>query len=154
MSVKITIKTDGIKKISKELTSPRVNMKVGELIVEQMKQSIAAGLSPVRGLRRFASYKDTEVYPGGVKPNRPVNLFLSGEMLAALLPKLKGSRLYVGIQDAKQAEIAKAHQTGTKHMVARRFMPTADGEEFTVTITRAIRNLYAKILSDIIKRSK
>lgn len=154
MSVKVTVKADGLERIARELQSPAVNRRVGELVVDEMRDGLSKGLSPVRGVRRFAPYKDREKYPADRKPARPVNLYLSGEMLAALEPFIRGSRLYVGIRDTEQAVKAKAHQEGTKNMVARRFMPTADGEEFNVTITRKIRNLYAEILSAIIKRAK
>lgn len=154
MKVKVTVKADGLASIVKQLQSPAVNRKVGELVVDEMRDSLKSGLSPVRGIRRFTPYKDREKYPADRKPARPVNLYLSGEMLAALEPFIRGSRLYVGVRDSEQAVKAKAHQEGTANMAARRFMPTADGEEFTVTITRKIRDLYAKILSDIIKRAK
>jgi hypothetical protein len=152
--MKVVVKAKGVENMIKELNSPRVQTRVGAEIVTAMKESIAAGVSPIRGERRFVAYKDAEKYPANRKSRRPVNLFLSGDMLGALKYWILGSRLFIGIDDPTQAAKAKGHQTGANGIPKRRFIPSNKNEEFTVTITRRIRNLYAKILSDIIKRAR
>jgi len=151
MTVKVTVKTTSYKAFKDKMQSPATQSKVGDEVIKEIKTSLDAGVSPVREVRRYPRYKDPLKYPADQKPKLPVNLKLSGDMLAALEYWFRGSRMWIGIRDPKQAVKAKAHQDGTEHLPQRRFLPTKDGEEFTVTITRKIRNLYAKILSDIIR---
>jgi len=133
--------------------SARVNKeKVADLVIENMKESIAAGLSPVRGIGRFVAYKNPAKYPGDQKSRRPVNLYLSGDMLAALkFYPTSGPGVSVGIKGA-EGKKAAANNNGTKDVPRRHFMPTDRGEEFSVTITRKIRDLYSRMFSDILKR--
>jgi len=125
---------------------------VAEQIISDMKESIAAGVSPVRGERRFVAYKDPKKYPGDQKNKRPVNLYLSGDMLAALKAyPAAGAGVNIGIKGTQGVK-AKAHNDGTKDIPRRHFMPSDAGDAFTVTITRRVRDLYARFLSDILKR--
>ena len=152
MTVKVNINID--KKIRGALEQKRTKERVGNQVINDMKASLAKGISPVRGERRFPAYKDPKRYPRDLKPRRPVNLYLSGDMLAALKFKpLSGTGVSIGITDREQARKAKAHQTGDG-VPKRRFVPTEKGEEFTVTITRRLRDLYASIIYDIIKRNR
>lgn len=150
MSVKVNLK---IAEDIRRAVSNKINQKkVGELIIEEMKDSISKGISPVRGERRFIAYKDPKKYPADLKSKRPVNLFLSGDMLASLkFYPLKGESFSIAIKGEQGAK-ASAHNNGDG-VPRRHFMPTERGEEFTVTITRKIRDLYAQILSDILRRS-
>jgi hypothetical protein len=140
-------------RIRAELSSKRTKQKAGEQLIADMKDSISKGISPVRGVRRFVRYKDADKYPGGLKNKRPVNLFLSGDMLAALkFYPIGGTSFNVAIK-GEQGVKAYAHNEG-KGVPQRRFMPTAKDEKFTVTIERNLRDLYARIISDIIRRSR
>jgi hypothetical protein len=154
----------------KELNSSRNLDKVGNLVVNEMKDSISRGLSPVRGEGRFEAYSGQKIerggrskgYPFNVQkkfPNkkvRPVNLFLSGDMLEALTHKKKSDSILVGIFKPSEAEKAQGHQLGDpkKGLPRRRFIPAANGEEFTVSITRSIRQLYSELLDGILKKRK
>lgn len=154
MTVKVTTNITIGKAIKSELESRRIKQVVANQVIEDIKDSVSKGISPVRGNRRFPRYKDPSKYPRDLKPQRPVNLELSGDMLNTLKFKaLSGTSLSVGIMDREQAKKANAHQKGDG-VPQRKFLPTESGDQFTVTITRKLRDLYARILSDIIKRAR
>jgi len=119
--VKVTLKFEGIQALLKELSSKKVKKEVGQLVVDEMKTFIAAGVSPVRGHKRFENYKDPDSYPGEQKSKRPVNLNLSGDMLAALTYKMDSKSKYgvrVGwftglLGGSKQRDKAMTHNNGT-----------------------------------------
>jgi len=158
MSVKVRL---DIRNKLKSLNSTRTNAQVADVVVDEMKKSIASGISPVRGVGRFVSYKHKDRYPLDKKTQsefpqkaaRPVNLRLSGDMLNALTAK-SGSSIRVGIFDPDQAEKALNHQEGLNGVPERRFIPEARGEDFTVSIKRKIIDAYAKLVSEIIELSK
>ncbi len=147
----VKFKPDNITAVLEEMKSTRVQKYVGDMIVDQMKDSIAAGVSPVKGERRFEKYKDPKKYPAGVKPNLPVNLYLSGDMLEALKAFPEEDKVMIGIRDGAMAARAIDHNSGTNHMPRRHFLPTSKGDELTVSITRSIKSLYTKLMRDIIK---
>lgn len=141
-----------IDQMRKVVSSKRTKELVGEQVIADMKESIAAGVSPVRGERRFVAYKNPDRYPGDKKDKRPVNLYLSGDMLGALrFYPTAGPGVSVGIKGSEGVK-AKAHNDGTRTIPRRHFMPTDNGDEFTVTITRRVRDLYSRLLSDILSR--
>jgi hypothetical protein len=151
MSVKVNITL--IKDVMNAVSAKANKQAVGDLIITEMKNSISSGVSPVRGERRFVAYKDPTKYPADLKSKRPVNLFLSGDMLSQLkFYPLAANRFSIAIK-GEEGKKARAHNEGIG-VPRRHFMPTDTNEEFTVTITRKIRDLYARILSDIINRSK
>jgi len=144
MSGKVTVKADSLRSVLNELNSPAMTRRVGELVVEEVKDSLEVGLSPVRGVRRFQQY--TDPYPGNKKASRPVNLKLTGAMLDALKYFFRGSRLFVGITGSEGVK-AQAHNDGQGNMPERHFLPTRAGEEFTVSIMQKVKNLYERMLS-------
>lgn len=134
-----------------------VNDEVGRVVVEKVKEYVAAGVSPVKGEGKFEPYKNPIRYPGDRKSRLPVNLYLTGRMLAALKWWDSPRGLTIGFKDPSSTEhkIAETHNEGTQDNVPqRKFLPTAQGDEFTERITNAIRQVYAKFLSDIIRLSK
>jgi predicted AlkP superfamily phosphohydrolase/phosphomutase len=138
--------------LKKKLEEKKVKEKIAELIISQVKEHIARGVSPVRGQRRFERYKNPDKYPGDRKTKRPVNLEMTGEMLNALdWQDSEGTTVTIGFFDPEQSEKAKYHNDGTANMAKRQILPTKKNEEFNVSITRLIRDLYARIISDIIK---
>lgn len=130
---------------------------MGQAIEDIAKEQIAAGISPVRGERRFERYKNTDRYPGGLKPNRPVNLNLSGEMLKHLTYRLKTSdTIDFGIIRAPHDVVVRArvHNDGERDDIAQRpFIPDKPGQSFSVSIMRKIREIYSKRLAAIIDES-
>lgn len=129
---------------------------LGQAIVTEMKNDISKGNSPVRTERRYARYKDPEKYPGERKPNRPVNLKLSGEMEKALTFRLVSGRAavevgYMGASQDVQAR-AIAHNTGTPHMAQRKTIPWEEGDQLTVRINRKLVGLYKERLAKLIAK--
>lgn len=143
----VKFKPDAIRNALAELKSAKVQSELGDMVVKEMRASLDVGVSPVRGERRFEKYKDVKKYPAGKKPNLPVNLRLTGEMLDALTHWVSGGNLTVGIRDSEQAKKAKAHNDGISPQPRRHFMPTDKGDELNVTITKKIQDLFARIIS-------
>ena len=117
---------------------------------------IGEGQSPVRGYGRYTRYKDRKSYPGDLKPARPVNLELTGEMLQGYDFKIsnKPDTIEVGMVrgSAFAKEKAGYHQTGTSVMAQRKLVP-GDNEEWAVSIMRRIRDIYGKRLEFLIRQS-
>ena len=148
----VTVRIRIMEDIRKLISQPDNKKQVADLVISQMKTSIASGLSPVRGIGRFVEYKNPAKYPGDRKAKRPVNLYLTGEMLGALnFYPTSGPNVSIGIRGTL-GKIAKYNNDGTEHVPRRHFMPTNEGEEYTVTITRSIRDLYARLVSDKLSR--
>lgn len=194
--VKVDVKIGALRSI-KELNKPENQRAIGDAIVKGMKDLISSGQSPVKGFPRFVEYSGARKrktrktargrkstakslgYPFNVqdeypdKKVRPVNLKLSGDMLAELKadPITRGVR--IGIIDAEQAVKAKLHNDGgpqeirvkrrvkggkTKsvklkyNMPQRKFIPDNPGERFKITIERIYLSLYSEILDRILKK--
>lgn len=140
----------------------RTAEEIGNTLVKEAKQLVSEGTSPVRGHGRFARYKDRDKYPLGNetaqalgKKARPVNLTLTGEMLAGLsFKQTSKAALEWGFTKltGKKKKIAEYHTSGTDHMAMRRVVPQ-EGEEFAVTIMRRLRDIYAKRLADLARIS-
>jgi hypothetical protein len=134
---------------------------LGKTIVTEAKQNISEGLSPVRGYGRFERYKNPEKYPLGLPPGlkknqRPVNLDLTGEMLAGYDYRLshKKDTIEVGMVSgsAFAKEKAQYHNEGTPNMAQRKIVPD-EGEEWSVSIMRKIRDLYSRRLEFLIRQA-
>jgi hypothetical protein len=171
---KVTVKIpDSLKNkllgLNKHVATPAFANQLGPIIIQQMKNLIAKGSSPVKGVGRFVAYKGVasikegksqySVYPYSAmkeypdKKVRPVNLSLTGAMLSFLSFRLDGSILEVGIlPDApnKQKVIARVHNTGERPDIPQRQFIPDDGEEFTVTIMAVIKKLYRKRIIDLL----
>lgn len=148
----VTVKLDGLKNAMKKLQARGIKQSAAELVIRETKSFITRGISPVKGERRFEGYKNPKKYPADRKPNRPVNMTLTGAMLDALTYKiLNGTSFSIGWYSGEEGEKANNHNTGDT-VPKRRLLPTETNESFNVSITRSLANYYAKILSDILKR--
>jgi hypothetical protein len=152
--VKTTAKFD-ILELVKGFMNSRTQDEVGNAVVDEAKKLISEGQSPVRGYGRFERYKDRTKYPGSLKSARPVNLYLTGEMLAGFSFRKRAdgvveAGMVKGSSDRK--EIAAYHNEGTPNMAQRRIVP-GEGEEWTISIMRKIRDVYEKRLSEVIRQS-
>lgn len=127
---------------------------IGETIVTEAKENISQGLSPVRGYGRFEKYKNPKKYPGELKNQRPVNLELTGEMMDAYdYREGKKDVVNVGVYGSSFArEKARYHQEGTDKMAQRKLIP-GDGEEWSVSIMRKLREVYSTRLKFLIRQS-
>lgn len=148
----VRVKLDGLKAAVKQLEKPRVKREAAKILITEVKSFITRGISPVLGERRFEGYKNPAKYPADRKPNRPVNMTLTGVMLDALTFRILSGRTFsIGWYSGVNAEKASNHNTGDT-VPKRRLLPTEKNESFNVSITRALKNYYAKIMSDILKR--
>jgi hypothetical protein len=131
-------------------------------VVGEIKRLINAGVSPVQsveGGRRFKKYKDEKKYPAKQKAKRPVNLFLTGEMLREYVAeKVNGVRLTLGISKNASKEVkdrAEGNNIGTVNdkgevaIAARRFVPLK-GETYAVSVIRKLKNLYAQRIKELL----
>jgi len=154
---KVTVKSrfDITRMIGPEFGAEFQN-RLGETLLEEMKNDISKGNSPVRTERRFEPYKNPEKYPAGKKPNRPVNLHLTGEMLQYLKFKPVTGRPAVDVgylnapHDVQVRAIA--HNTGTGDMAQRKHIPWESGDELTVRITRRMIDVYKERLARLIQK--
>lgn len=129
---------------------------LGETVDTAVQDLLSKGLSPVRGERRLEKYKNEDRYPGNLKPKRPVNLYLSGEMRSWLKHKQK-DRLtvtYGFLEGTPRDVLARAdrHQHGSPSTAARPMIPET-GQEWAVSIVRAIKEVVSTRLQAIIKKS-
>lgn len=143
------------KKIAENFSNRQLALKVNEVIVPMIKDSIARGLSPVAGKRMLDKYKDPKKYPAKLKQSNKPNLYLSGDMLAEYKAKDGKENLSVtiGIHEDVSPEIkirAIANNNGTEYIKARRFVPWG-GESFTRKITLETKNIFAQALSKYLK---
>lgn len=156
ITTKVTTKIVFLKKIKDRLRLSGYK-EIGQVTVEEMKKSIAVGLSPVKEFGRFAGYSGERggSYPFSVKKKypdktlRPVNLKLSGDMLNSLDSRSNGTSVTVGILSPSQVEKARKHQAGIL-VPQRKFIPTA-GQEFTVSIMREIKKKLQQIIDRAIR---
>lgn len=153
--VKVTTKFQILELIDKFVDNATANA-LGKTVAEEALDNIAEGLSPVRGYGRFERYKDRKKYPGDRKPSRPVNLYLTGSMLRGYWYRLgrEKNTVEVGMVrgSSSDKEKAKAHNEGTEYMAQRKIVP-GEGEEWSVTIMRAIRDVYSNRLANLIRQS-
>lgn len=163
MSFSIKIKTPNTvevqARLNKFVSNDFANKVQQEVVIGQIKKLIASGRSPVQGFGRFDKYKDIKSYPGKQKANRPVNLFLTGEMLGFYQAvRISGRKLLIGISPfaSGPAKIkATANNLGTEKegggIKARRFVPVGN-ETFTISVIRKLKDLYARRLKDILSK--
>lgn len=157
--VKVTISSallNKIRDLNKTVVTQDFASKVGAVVVAGSKEAISKGLSPVQGVGRFVAYKDPESYPGKLKPARPVNLSLTGEMVNSLNFRKEGDKILVGIfADEVGDDVMKrvdTHNRGTHpHVPRRQFIPEK-GQSFIVSIQREVQRLYRERISEVIAR--
>ncbi len=153
--VKTTTKFDitaALDQFMDQKTTDDIGLKVNEAVQDLLSK----GISPVRGERRFEGYKNPDSYPGGKKPKRPVNLYLTGEMRNWLRYRKKDEKTieYGFLEGTPQDILARAnkHQDGDPNTAARPMLPT-QSEQWAVSIIRLLKDLYSARLKDIIKKS-
>lgn len=143
---------ESLEKKLKEPITKEDGDEMGELFVSQMRDLISKGISPIRGVGRFPGYKNPVKYPGKRKDARPVNLYLSGQMMSALGFKTKKTRdgleVTISYQDSEAETKERGHRDGAKGQPKRPTIPLGS-EQIAVTIERSIVNLFKQILSKI-----
>lgn len=157
----------------KNLFDPSTARRVGTTVVKGIKESTARGRSPVKGHGRFEAYAVQRSdaagnYPVGArsrsgepinKSRRPVNLRLEGTMMDAISWQKKGrDSVNIGLSGASDGDlltIANAHNDGVpeKNIPQRKFIANKPGEQYSLTIQRAIRRVFELRLNNLIRRS-
>jgi hypothetical protein len=162
VTVKSNLRAQLATKIQKVVDQSFVSDMQREVVDGEIKRLINGGVSPVRsveGGRRFKKYKNEKKYPGKKKAKRPVNLFLSGDMLSWYKAKMiNGVRVSLGIPTDAPGEIkdrAIANNIGTTNskgeiaIAPRRFIPLA-GETYAVSVIRKLKSLYARKIKKLL----
>jgi hypothetical protein len=149
------LKSD-LAQVSKGMTQSE-SSKVGSYIVEEMKNMVEVGLSPILGNGRFPAYKNPNKYPGNRKPQRPVNLFLTGDFLNDLKSRnTKTTTGYVPVilfetKESQDKELG--HRTGWNGQPKRPIIPDQRrNEQFAKVIEVGIIDRLKQILSNRLSR--
>lgn len=128
---------------------------VGKEVVKEMRDQISKGISPIRGARKFPSYKNPAKYPGKRKNRKPVNLKLTGDFLRGLsygvfeeAGNYETEIFYKGDEDLKE----EGHREGVFGQPKRPTIPSEAGERFNKKIEDEITKIYAKRIEKLIKR--
>lgn len=128
--------------------------KIEDIVLER----ISKGISPVLGQGRFKPYSDSykkQIRKGRYrgKSIRPVNLYLTGEMIKTFFVNPKGNGFRIGFT----SDLADVHNRlgprGKREFI-RRLLPTIPGEQFTKSIIKDIINELKGILRKTKKRAK
>jgi len=127
---------------------------LGEEVVSEMKRFISKGVSPVEGIGRFRQYSKN--YPESVqgeypaKRKRPVNLYLSGQMLSELKHKVRSGKFgkitEVGFYDKEASDKAKKNAG-----LGRPALPE-DADRLLVSIQRIIFKRFREALLRNVKK--
>lgn len=127
-----------------------LHKKLPRKIKSTILERIAKGISPVKGQGRFKQYSPSYLkqikkgkYPG--KGKRPVNLYLSGDMIKSfyVTPITRGFK--IGFKDIK-AWYHNDTGPGGNRKFLRRLLPTISGENFTRSIIKDIMNEIKRII--------
>lgn len=145
------------KAIAKKFTNVEENLlsrsdarTLGEGIVKEMRALISKGISPIKSFGRFPAYKSPkEGYPASVKksyPSKrttPVNLKLTGRMLADLGYSVTKKGIEIGYSSRDAIEKERGHREGANGQPERPTIPIAKfGEEFA----QKIQDIYLKVV--------
>ena len=148
--MKVKVKFKDLPKSKKEKIVSRIKRKLPNKIEPIILSRIAKGISPVATQGRFKKYSESYIkaiksgrYPG--KSRRPVNLFLTGEMIRSFFVQAKGRGFRIGFKD-KKAWYHNDTGPGGKREYIRRLLPTISGENFTKSIIRDIIREIKKII--------
>lgn len=166
MKIKLTYKFNpgDLANIARKISVSDMEREFQFIIDREIKDSISKGISPIKGKRNFAKYKDKDKYPAGQKQSNKPNLNLTGEMLSHYKARgLKGEiAVTIGIHGNAPKDVkvrAEANQGGTKTkngsvaIAARPFL-IQQGEEFNSKISVAIMKAFATVISKALKSMK
>ena len=166
MAIKARIDTAALKNIAQKLEELKDHpltqaeaKALGDSIVTEMKDLISKGISPIKGKGRFPAYKNPKTgYPSTVrkqhpdKRNTPVNLRLTGKMLADLkslvIRRGKLNLPEIGYRSQKEILKEKGHREGANTQPQRPTIPIGNevfAQRVQDIILRHIRSAIARI---------
>lgn len=137
--------TAGLKALASDFHGAKLERtlkRIGEEVVAEIKRTVAKGISPISG-KRFPAYKNPARYPGDRKPKRPVNLYLTGQMLGALAFRIKNGAIDIYLRGAKANAKEQGHRDGANGQPKRPIIPQGDE-----TLTRGIQARVRAILRE------
>lgn len=138
---------NSIRAAKANIRAQRAALKAQALESKSQRNALKAGIGGIKS--RGYPYSVQDKYPD--KRPRPVNLFLSGDFLAALEARVTGSAggfgLEIGFFDSDQAVKEQGHREQAGGQGFRPIIPI-DREEFALTIQRVI----IKIVDQVIDR--
>lgn len=105
--------------------------------------------------------KSSRLYPNSVKKKypdkqlRPINLKLSGDFLDTIRHDATNKKAiigHIGVSKGSKVDLMfQSHNEGlNKHVPMRKYLPNGPGENFVVSIQRAIKDIYMKTLKSIL----
>lgn len=130
--------------------------RIGELLVEQILESVADAKTPIQGgeykrtlSKEYGKFKQEE------NGNNKANLDLTGEMLSSLDYKIEGNKIKLGIFDSVEAPKADGHNnfSGESKLPTRQFLPK-EGQEFKSDIRSLLNETVAAYKADIAPEDK
>lgn len=126
----------------RRILNQNVLNEIGQTILEEMQASIEQGSSPIKGRGKFPRYKNPDKYPGDRKPHRPVNLYLTGQMLSSLRYSINKAKVAVRIFYAnRKAQLKElGHREGANGQPSRPTIPN-DDEALNQTISKRVQEL-------------
>lgn len=153
MPIKIKADLKKMKNYTKEVKEKyKKELQSGEAgyeLIRIIQDIIRKGISPVDKEGRFEKYSDSyrKDIKAGYYPTKkvsPVNLYLTGDMMASLRFIEIGSKLYLQFEDEKAAW----HNKGSGNLPIRKLLPTGSSETFNKRIT----DLLVKALKKVLKK--
>lgn len=125
---------------------------LSNFLVSEMKRYISQGISPITG-KRFQAYKDPKKYPGKQKPQRPVNLKLTGQFLKSLVGKIKAGKspeISISFNNSLAEKKELGHREGANSQRKRPIIPIGE-EGFADAILVKLREVLRKIIDKDLK---
>lgn len=147
-----------LKNIGEIEFTQKLGNEIGSAIVEQVKDQLSKGISPVKEEGRFAGYKKSYVdaiqkgrYPG--KSVRPVNLKLSGDLINSLDYTARGLKnaIEVKINFYGQEDKEDWLRSNPTHAASRKALPRGS-EGFNVSIQKTIKDLVNEFIINLLKK--
>mgnify|MGYP001195900596 CR=1 FL=1 len=164
LKVNFVFNPNDLKDIAAKVDEGYMQQQFQYIVDKEIKDSISKGISPVRGKRSFAKYKDKNKYPGDKKQSNKPNLKLTGELLDNYTARTVSGEIAVTIGIHSDASDfvktkANANQNGTKTKggevaIAARPFIIQEGEEFNSQISIAIMKAFANVISKALKSMK
>lgn len=146
--------TTKLERIIKAGQTPKLDHSILERgaddFLKEMKRDILSGLSPIKGMGRFPAYKNPKKYPANKKPQRPVNLYLTGEFLSDLYTEIDSyARVIVGYVGTLSINKEEGHREGVNTQPKRPTIPE-NRESFNEKLLNILRKSYRKALEKFI----
>lgn len=146
-TIDISSELKGVSKNDKD----QLKEEIGELLVEQILESLADVQSPVQGGRYKGtlskSYAKKKMEETGSKDP---NLDLTGDLISSIDYRIKGDSIQIGVFDAENAGKADGHNnfSGKSKLPTRQFLPQ-EGQTFRSDIRSLVSETVDNYKADV-----